>query len=105
MNDNEQDANLFDAWTRDYALLGLCMERLAPGTVDAWIGPQSWREAAEADTMPTPDDMRHAAADLLERLPGVGYQPQRQAYLEKQVQALEAQARVLGGEQMLFREQ
>ena len=43
MNETAQaDAGRFDEWTRDYALLGLRLDRLAPGTVDAWTGPPAW---------------------------------------------------------------
>src|SRR5206468_2026015 len=44
-----EESHLFDPWTRDYALLGLRMERLTPGTVDAWIGPAETLAAAHAE--------------------------------------------------------
>src|SRR4051794_5418543 len=92
---SDADAALFDPWTRDYALLGLRMDRLAPGTVDAWTGPPAWKAAVVAEEAPTPATLREAAESLRERLPGLGYAPDRAAYLGVQVRALEAQARVL----------
>jgi hypothetical protein len=92
------DAHLFDPWTRDYAHLGLRMERLAPGTVDAWIGPLEWRASVDAEPAPTPGALRAGADALLELLPSMGYPPPRAAYLQRQVTALQAQSRTLAGE-------
>jgi hypothetical protein len=101
----EERAALFDEWTRDYALLSLRMDRLAPGTVDAWTGPASWREAVSREPVPTPSTLRTAAADLLNRLPGCSYAPTRAAYLSRQVTALETSARLLKGDALDFAEQ
>ncbi len=103
--DEDGDSALFDPWTRDYALLGLRMDRLAPGTVDAWMGPPAWREAVNGEPRPTPDALRAAADDLLQRLPTMGYAPVRAAYLTRQVRAMQAGARLLGGESMSLAEQ
>jgi hypothetical protein len=104
-NGEDRDEALFDAWTRDYALLGLRMDRLASGTVDAWMGPPNWREAVNGEPQPTPDALRAAADDLLQRLPAMGYAPDRTSYLARQVRAMQAGARVLGGETMSLAEQ
>jgi hypothetical protein len=100
-----EDALLFDPWTREYGLLGLRLERLAPGIVDAWIGPAAWRAAVNADPTPAPADLQAAAARLATDLPGMGYGRTRTEYLRRQVTALEAQARVLAGEAIPFAEQ
>ena len=99
------DAHLFDPWTRDYAHLGLRMERLAPGTVDAWIGPPEWRAAVEAEPAPTAEALRAGAEALLDLLPSMGYPAPRAAYLQRQVTALHAQARTLAGEEIGLVEQ
>jgi hypothetical protein len=99
------DEQLFDDWTRDYALLGLRMDRLTPGTVDAWTGPAQWREEVGDEPEPTAQGLRQAADDLLARLPGMGYAADRSGYLERQALALQAQARLLEGEQLGLREQ
>lgn len=101
----DESSALFDPWTRDYAHLGLRLDRLAPGTVDAWIGPPAWRAAVAAEPPPAPTALHAAAAHLLETLPGMGYGAARTAYLARQVTALEAQARVLAGEAIPFAEQ
>ena len=97
--------HLFDPWTRDYALLGLRLERLAPGTVDAWIGPPSWRAAVEAEPLPSPVELRQAAELLAEMLPAMDYAPARTAYLGRQIRALGARTRVLAGETLPLIEQ
>ena len=96
---------MFDPWTRDYAHLGLRMERLAPGTVDAWIGPPEWRAAVEAEPAPTAEALRAGAEALLDLLPSMGYPAPRAAYLQRQVTALHAQARTLAGERIGLVEQ
>lgn len=104
-NTIQPEAGLFDAWTRDYAELGLRMDRLAPGTVDAWTGPPEWRTAVDEEAEPTAAGLRHDAERLLERLPTMGYAPAREEYLRRQVIALQAQARTLSGEVIALVEQ
>lgn len=101
----DEDARLFDPWTREYAHLGLRLDRLAPGTVDAWIGPPGWRTAVQEEAAPTPAALLGAAEHLHTTLPMMGYAPDRAAYLERQVTALHAQARILLGEAIPFAEQ
>jgi hypothetical protein len=100
-----EESHLFDPWTRDYALLGLRMERLAPGTVDAWIGPAAWKAAVDAEPAPTPASLRQEAQLLAEMLPSMEYTPDREGYLLRQVRALDTQARVLAGEPIPLVEQ
>ncbi len=104
-NPAAEATHLFDPWTHEYALLGLRIERLAPGTVDAWIGPPSWRAMVEAEPVPTPPDLRQAAEVLAEMLPSMDYAPARAAYLGRQIRALGAQTRVLAGETLPLVEQ
>ena len=99
------EAALFDPWTRDYVLLGLRMDRLAPGTVDAWLGPPEWRAAVHDEPQPTPVTIRGGSESLLERLPHMGYAPRRTEYLARQVTALQAGARLLSGEAIPLGEQ
>ncbi|MDB5057731.1 MAG: hypothetical protein JWO59_1203 [Chloroflexi bacterium] len=102
---HEQDANLFDDWTHDYARLSLRLDRLTPGTVDAWTGPPAWREQILREPLPTAEALHAAASALLDRLPAVKYAPRRTAYLVRQVTALEASARLLEGEEIGLIEQ
>ncbi len=94
----EDRAGLFDDWTRDYALLSLRLDRLAPGTVDAWTGPANWREAVLREPAPSAADLEHAATALLDSLPATGYAQARKDYLYRQVAALRASTRLLQGE-------
>ena len=99
------EAALFDPWTRDYALLGLQLDRLIPGTVIAWLGPPSWRSASLTAPLPTPIALQEASEALLDRLPGMGYGPVRAAYLTRQVIALGTVARLAGGAALALTEQ
>ena len=101
----EDRAGLFDEWTRDYALLSLRLDRLAPGTVDAWTGPAEWRDAVLREPEPSAPDLEHAATALLDRLPAMGYAQEREHYLRRQVAALQASTRLLQGETMSLTEQ
>lgn len=100
-----RDAAYFDPWTRDYALLGLQLDRCLPGTVLAWLGPPAWRENVVSAPMPTPAALHDAADDLLNRLPGMGYSSVRAAYLARQVTALGTLARLAGGAALPLTEQ
>ena len=101
----ENHAGLFDEWTRDYALLALRLDRLSPGTVDAWTGPQDWRDAVLREPAPAAADLDRAATDLLSRLPATGYEQTRRDYLSRQVAALQASTRLLQGASMSLTEQ
>lgn len=74
------DERLFDGWTRDYARLGLRLDRLLPGTELAWLGPPAWRADVHAEPPPEAAALAAAAEDLLDRLPGIGYAPERRVH-------------------------
>ena len=94
----EEDA--FDDWVREYVHLGLLMDRLEEGTVDSYYGPPEWRTGIADEPLPTPQVLQSAAEGLLRTLPAMGYEAERQGFLERQVRALHTQARVLGGERI-----
>jgi hypothetical protein len=98
MTSTEHGEELFDDWTRDYALLSLRLDRLTPGTVDAWTGPPAWRDDVLREPISSAANLRAAAADLLWRLPAMRYAARRTEYLRRQVVALETGARMLDGE-------
>jgi hypothetical protein len=99
------DDQLFDSWTHDYALLGLRMDRVYPGTVDGWIGPPEWREMVLAEEIPEPRRLLRDAVSLEERLPNMGYEARREAYLARQIAALRTQAELATGAELPFAEQ
>jgi len=99
------DERLFDRWTRDYALLGLRLDRLLPGTVLAWLGPAAWRAAVEAEPPPAAGALVSAADELLDRLSATGYAAERVVHLEGQVVALRTLARLAGGAAFSLAEQ
>lgn len=101
MNDDE----LFDSWTRDYALLGLRMDRVFQGTVDSWIGPRAWKDEVAEGPAPEHESLLEKADSLAERLPSMGYDSRRTAYLARQVSALRTQAEIAAGADIPFAEQ
>lgn len=105
MGRKEPDASLFDDWTRDYARLGLRLDRIVPGTVLAWIGPTAWRAAIAAEPPPAPGALLDAAGDLAVRLSAANYEPKRHAHLTGQLSALRTLARLAAGEEIPFAQQ
>src|SRR5947209_2953160 len=99
------DEELFDSWTRDYAMLGLRMDRVFPGTLDGWIGPPAWKDTVAEEAVPDARSLLAAADSLAERLTGMEYDDRRTAYLVRQVSALRAQAEMAGGTEIPFAEQ
>lgn len=85
-------------WGEAYIQLALRMERLFPGFVDGYFGPPALKAAVDAEAEPAAADLLRAAVALLEALPAQGYEPRREAYLQKQVQAMVANCRKLTGE-------
>src|SRR5438270_11887537 len=99
------DEQLFDSWTHDYALLGLRMDRVFPGTLDGWIGPPAWKDRVGQESTPEAASLLAEADSLGERLPGMEYDDRRSAYLTRQVAALRSQAEIAGGKEYSFAEQ
>jgi hypothetical protein len=99
------DDRLFDDWTRDYAVLGLRLDRVVPGVVLAWLGPTAWSDAVRAENPVPPRALVEAADDLLSRLPRMGYPVARVRHLAGQAAALETVARLADGETVPYAEQ
>ena len=96
-----------DPIARRYVVLSLQMGHHDPGYIDAWYGPDSLKERAEADTLSLAG-IRSAADTLIGILSDTvpAYQDSlvsmRHRYLRTQLGALVAKARMLGGEHFTF---
>ena len=90
---------------REYVRLGLALDRLQRGVVDAWTGPAVVRAEVESGPTPTAAGLARRARALLAELPSAGLSPSREAFLAGQLTGLEASARVLAGEPVGFLDQ
>jgi len=81
-----------------YVRLGLSLDRLVPGWVDAWTGPPSVRAEVRSAPRPTAGELVAWASRLLAELPSSGLEASRAAHLGAQLTALRTGARVLAGE-------
>lgn len=92
----------------DYVKLALAVGQHDDAYVDAYYGPEAWRE--EAETHPRSlDDIRAAATALLDRLDGVDVSGEtemvRLRYLTRQLQSMTARVDMLGGKRFSFDEE
>lgn len=90
---------------RDYLLLGLRLDRLVPGTVDAYTGDPALRRHAATGPQPGPADLARTAARLRSELPHAGLGAARTAFLDAQLGAVTVTARRLAGEPVGFVEE
>lgn len=90
-------------WVREYVLLALRIDKLFrrfahSWFVDVYYGPPDRKAAVDAEPETPPADLVRAAIALADALPAQGFEPQRAAYLERQVRAMETVCRTLSGE-------
>jgi hypothetical protein len=93
-----------DAIATDYILLGLRLDQLAPGIVDAYYGPAELKARVDVEQVPAAARLRADAVALIDRLDREVEDEARRAWLTAQVVALEAQARALSGEPLPYLE-
>lgn len=82
---------------RRYVRLGLRLDRVAPGLVDAHLGDPALPRAVAGEPRPDPEVLRRDAAALRAELPSAGLDPVRTTYLDAQLEALEVVAARAGG--------
>ncbi|EWM14033.1 hypothetical protein [Kutzneria sp. 744] len=87
---------------REYLTLGLRMDRLLPGAVDAYTGPAQLRDEVAAEPLPDPGDLRSRAADLLAAVADADLSPQRREFLTAQLLAMRTTCARLAGEPVGF---
>jgi hypothetical protein len=87
---------------REYLLLGLRFDRLAPGFVDAYTGDPALRRRVDDEPPPDPAQLARRAAELRAQLPSSGLSQQRIAYLDAHLTALACSGRQLADEPVSF---
>ena len=93
-----------DAVARDYLLLALRLEQHIPGLVDGYFGPADLKAQTDMEQLRPPARLRDEARALRDRLPAEVPEPDRRAWLEAQLVALETQATALAGEPLPYLE-
>ncbi len=93
-----------DPVARDYLLLGLRLDQHIPGVVDGYFGPADLKAQVDMEQLRSPVRLRDDAAALRARLDAEVGDADRQAWLDVQLVALEAQAAVLAGDGLPYLE-
>jgi hypothetical protein len=91
-----------DPVARDYILLGLRLDQHVPGLVDGYFGPAELKAQVDMEQLRVPARIRDDAAALRERLGAEVPEPDRRAWLDAQLVALETQAAALAGEALPY---
>ncbi|HSO29768.1 MAG TPA: hypothetical protein VLS28_07675 [Candidatus Sulfomarinibacteraceae bacterium] len=87
-----------DPVARDYLRLALGLDQHQPGLVEAYFGPADLKAVADMESLRAPARLAEDAVALRDRLPGEVRDPGRREWFRAQLVALEAHARILGGE-------
>ncbi|HVA85741.1 MAG TPA: hypothetical protein VNF73_05385 [Candidatus Saccharimonadales bacterium] len=87
-----------DDVAREYLLLALRLEQRVPGLVDGYFGPANLKAQVDMESLAAPARLAGDAVRLRERLATEVSDPGRRRWLDRQLVALEAQARVQAGE-------
>jgi hypothetical protein len=87
-----------DPVAREYLLLALRLDQHIPGLVDGYFGPADLKAQVDIASIPPPARLRDDAAALRRRLDAHVAEPDRRAWLDAQLVALETQAAALAGE-------
>jgi hypothetical protein len=93
-----------DPVARDYILLALRLEQHVPGLVDGYYGPAALKAQVDMEQRRFPARLRDEAAALRARLSDEVAEPDRRAWLDVQLVALETQAAALAGEGLPYLE-
>ena len=91
-----------DPVARDYILLSLRLEQHLPGIVDGYFGPAELKAKVDMEQLRRPASLRDDAIALRERLPAEVAEPDRRAWLDAQLVALETHAAALAGESLPY---
>ena len=91
-----------DAVARGYILLALRLEGHIPGLVDGYFGPAALKAQVDMEQLRAPARLRDDAAALRARLAADVAEPDRRAWLDVQLVALETQAAALAGDALPY---
>jgi len=100
----EREVPVPDPVARDYLLLALRLDQRIAGLVDGYFGPADLKALVDVEQLRPPARLVDDAAALRARLPAEVEEPDRRRWLEVQLVALEAQARVLAGDGLPYLE-
>jgi len=97
-------------WLQAYILTGLRLDRSFQqkgenSIVDTYYGPAEWRAAVNSEPVRSFDQLADEAAGLALQLGQQGFEPGREAFLGKQLTAMEALAHIQIGRALPFFEQ
>jgi hypothetical protein len=87
---------------REYLTLGLRMDRVLPGAVDAYTGPADLRARVAAEPVPDPGELRVRAAELRRAVADADLAADRRAFLTAQLIAMETTCARLAGSPIGF---
>lgn len=91
-----------DPVATDYLLLALRMDQRSPGLVDGYFGPAVLKAQVDMEQLRAPARLRDDATALRERVGREVPEPDRRAWLDAQLVALEAQAAALAGDPLPY---
>jgi hypothetical protein len=94
-----------DAISERYINLSFAIERQIPGFVDAYFGPPELRDQALRGLPPAPEELRQAAAALLDEVARAPYGRRRRDYLLAQLRAMHTVCCRLDGEKLGYRDE
>lgn len=91
-----------DPVARDYILLALRLDQHIPGLVDGYFGPADLKAIVDMEQLRSPARLRDDAMALRDRVTDEVEDPDRRAWLDAQLVALETQAAGLAGETLSY---
>jgi hypothetical protein len=94
-----------DPIARDYLMLALRIGQRIDGLIDGYFGPADLKAQVDTEQLPQPERLVADAVALRERVEDEVPEADRRDWLVRQLVALEAHARSLGGERMPYREE
>jgi hypothetical protein len=94
-----------DPVAADVLLLALRLDQRDPGILDAYTGPADLKARVDMEQPPSLARLRSDAAEVRDRLADSVPEPDRRAWLDGQVGAMEARLAVLDGEPVPYLEQ
>ena len=99
---NEKDQNLAE----EFIKLTFAIEEYLPGYVDAYFGPEEWREQAKQDGKLPLQNLAGRTARLANNISQAdGMDAQRKDFLARQVTAMQMSLRLLAGEKVSLTEE
>ena len=93
-----------DPIATDYLLLALRLDQRIPGLVDGYFGPAALKAQVDMEQLRAPSRLRDDSRSLRERLPLEVAEPDRRAWLDAQLVALEAHAAAVAGDPLPYEE-